>query len=74
VTQFVFAYDDIDTGVNIVGLPAVHLRTEATQQSYALDEYYVIKDGQLFRIGILHAGGREDWNLYNEFLQSFRFL
>jgi hypothetical protein len=74
VTQSVLVYDEIDTGVEIAGLAAVHLRTEATQQSYALDEYYVIKNNQLFRIGILHAGGREDWNLYNEFLQGFRFV
>jgi hypothetical protein len=74
VTQSVLAYDEIDTGVEIAGLAAVHLRTEATQQSYAFDEYYVIKNNQLFRIGILHTTGREDWNLYNEFLQGFRFL
>ena len=73
VTQFVFAYDDIDTGVEIAGLPAVHLRTDATERSYASDEYYVIKDDQLFRIGILHAAGREDWDLYSKFLQSFTF-
>ncbi len=74
VTQFVLAYDEIDTGVDIAGLAAVHLRTEATEQSYAFDEYYVIKDSQLFRISILHTGDREGWDLYDKFLQSFRFL
>jgi putative hemolysin len=71
VTQFVLAYDEIDTGAEIAGLPAVHLTTNATERSYGFDEYYVIKDGQLFRINIIHAGGQEDWNLYNAFLGSF---
>ena len=73
VMQFVLAYDEIDAGVEIADLAAVHLRTEATERSYASDEYYVIKGDQLFRISILHTDGREDWDLYNKFLQSFRF-
>jgi hypothetical protein len=74
VTQSVLAYDEIDTGAEIAGLPAAHLTTNATEQSYGFDEYYVIKDGQLFRINILHAGGQQDWEVYNGFLQSFTFL
>jgi putative hemolysin len=73
VSDFVLAYDEIDTGAVIAGLPAVHLTTNATEQSYGYDEYYVIKGGQLFRINIIHAGGQEDWNLYNAFLGSFSF-
>jgi hypothetical protein len=71
VTQSVLAYDEIDTGVEIAGLPAVHLTTNATERSYGFDEYYVIKGDQLFRITLIHAAGREDWNLYNAFLGSF---
>lgn len=73
VINFVLAYDEIDAGAEIAGLPAVHLGTEASSQSYAYDEYYVIKDGQLFRIKFLHVGGQEDWELYNGFLRSFTF-
>jgi hypothetical protein len=73
VSDFVLAYDEIDTGAVIAGLPAVHLTTNATEQSYGYDEYYVIKGDQLFRINIIHAGGQEDWNLYNAFLGSFSF-
>jgi hypothetical protein len=73
VTEFVPVYDEIDTAAVIAGLPTVHLTTNATQQSYGYDEYYVSKGDQLFRINITHAGGQEDWNLYNGFLGSFSF-
>jgi hypothetical protein len=56
-------YDGIDVEAQVAGLPAVHLAVEATPQSYACDEYYFIKEVQLFRILILHAGGHEDWDL-----------
>jgi hypothetical protein len=67
-------YDEIDTQVLLGGLPAVRLRSEAGPGWYASDSYYVIKDGQLFHILILHAGGREDWELYDMFLQGVLFL
>jgi putative hemolysin len=73
VIDFVPAYDEIDTAAVIAGLPAVHLTTYATEQSYGYDEYYLIKGEQLFRINIIHAAGQENWNLYNAFLGSFRF-
>jgi putative hemolysin len=73
VADYVLAYDEIDTAAVIAGLPAVHLTTRATQQSYGFDETYVIKGDQLFRINIIHAGGRADWNVYNAFLGSLRF-
>jgi hypothetical protein len=78
VTQWIadheIPYDEIDTEVEIAGLPAVHLRYEAGPGSYASDAYYLIKDGQLFYILILHAGGQEDWELYDRFLQGLTFL
>jgi hypothetical protein len=68
-------YDEIYTEVEIAGLPAVHLRTEAGPGWYASDAYYLIKDGQLFHILILHTGGgQEDWELYDRFLQGLTFL
>lgn len=71
VADFILAYDEIDTAAVIAGLPAVHLTTNATEQAYGFDEYYVIKGEQLFRINIIHAAGQEDWNVYNAFLESF---
>jgi hypothetical protein len=61
----------MDRQRRIAGLPAVRLRTAATPQSYAFDEYYVLHQGQLIRILLLHSGGREDWDFYNQFLDSF---
>jgi hypothetical protein len=66
-------YDKIDTEAEISGLLAVRLRTEAGPAWYASDSYYVIRDGQLFHILILHTGGQEDWELYDRFLQSLPF-
>jgi putative hemolysin len=67
-------YDEIDNEEEISGLPAVHLRSEAGPGWYASDSYYIIKDGQLFQILILHTGGREDWALYDRFLEGFTFV
>jgi putative hemolysin len=58
----------------IGGVPAVHTRLERGQQSYASDQYFFAHDGQLYSIVILHTGDREDWDLYNQFLDSFQFL
>jgi putative hemolysin len=57
----------------IAGESAVHLRHDRSPQSYAYDRYYFDHDGQLFMVVIGHAGDKEDWDLYNHFLQSFRF-
>ncbi len=57
----------------IAGLQAVHSYYPGGQQSYAGDRYYFVQQGQMFVIGILHTGDREDWELYNHFLDSFKF-
>jgi hypothetical protein len=58
----------------IGGLPAVHFQMAPSPQAYGMDEYYVIAGEQLFKITILHAGGLEDWALYEQFLASITFL
>ena len=67
------SYDEIDPEAEIAGLPAVHLIYEEGPGWNASDEYYFIQGDQLFSILILHAGGQQDWDLYNKFLQSFTF-
>ena len=57
----------------IAGTTAVHLRFAGSPQSFANDRYYFVHDNQIFIITILHTG-REDWELYNRFLESFQFL
>jgi hypothetical protein len=37
------------------------------------DEYYFIRGDQLYNITILHTADKEDWDLYNLFLDSFSF-
>lgn len=60
--------------MTIAGEPAVHLRHNRSQQSYAFDLYYVAHAGQLYSIIIGHLGDKEDWALYEHFLQNFEFL
>jgi hypothetical protein len=73
VTDHDITYDEIDPEVEITGLPAVHLTYKEGPGWYASDEYYFIREDQLFSILILHTGGQQDWDLYNKFLQSFTF-
>jgi hypothetical protein len=67
------AYDSIGPEMTIAGLPTVHLVYESGPGWEASDEYFFIRDEQLFRILILHSDGRQDWNLYNKFLHSITF-
>jgi hypothetical protein len=57
----------------IAGTTAIHYRHERSPQSYADDRYFFAKDGQLYQILIGHAGDKEDWEVYNHFLDSFQF-
>lgn len=57
----------------IAGTTAVHTRFNRSPQSYAYDKYFFAHDGQLYAIVILHTADREEWTLYDRFLQSFAF-
>jgi len=59
--------------VQIAGTAAVHLRHERSPQSYAFDRYYFARSGQLYMIVIGHVGDKEDWEIYNHFLENFQF-
>lgn len=59
--------------LQIAGTTAIHFRHARSPQSYAYDRYFFVKSGQLYGIVIGHTGDKEDWNLYNHFLQSFEF-
>ena len=60
--------------VTMAGLPTVHFVQARTPHAYAGDYYYFIKGDQLFNISILHTADKVDWNLYNQFLNSFAFI
>jgi putative hemolysin len=59
--------------VQIAGTTAIHTHFDRSPQSYASDRYYFANSGQLYVITILHTGDKEDWNLYNHFLESIQF-
>jgi putative hemolysin len=59
--------------VQIAGTVAIHVRHDRSPQSYAYDRYFFAQSGQLYLVVIGHAGDREDWALYNHFLQSIQF-
>ena len=49
------------------------MTTEASPQAYGTDEFYVVNDGQLFRIAFIHTKGQQDWDLYTRLLEGFSF-
>jgi putative hemolysin len=57
----------------IAGTTAIHFRHEASPQSYAFDQYYFAYTGRLYQVTIGHASSVENWELNNNFLQSFQF-
>jgi putative hemolysin len=59
--------------VQIAETAAIHFRHERSPQSYAFDRYYFAKSGQLYMIVIGHVGDKEDWEVYNHFLESIQF-
>lgn len=59
--------------IQIAGETAVHLRHDRSPQSYANDRFFFAKNGQIYVVLIGHAGDREDWELYNRFLNSISF-
>lgn len=65
--------DERQPDVTIAGTTAIHLRHERSPQSYAYDRYYMRHAGQLYMILIDHTGDKEDWALYDRFLQSLSF-
>lgn len=60
--------------IQIAGETAVHLRHDRSPQSFAHDRYYFSHSGQIYMIVIGHTGDKEDWQVYNHFLDSFQFV
>jgi putative hemolysin len=73
LTEHYLLGDERLPDVQIAGTTAIHLRHERSPQSYADDRYYFAKSGQLFMVVIGHVADREDWDLYNHFLESIQF-
>ena len=65
--------DQPQPDTTIAGTTAIHTRYPGGQQSFANDRFFFVHGEQMFVITILHAGDKEDWDLYNRFLQSFIF-
>jgi len=56
----------------IAGAVAIHIRNDFGPQAYDDDRFYLVHNGQVYEITIMHAG-KEDWAVYDVFLDSFRF-
>jgi putative hemolysin len=56
----------------IAGETALHTRNDNGPQAYNDDRFYFVHEGQVYEIMILHSG-KEDWTVYDVFLDSFRF-
>ncbi len=57
----------------IAGTTAIHLRHARSPQSYASDTFFFAHNGQLYSVVFLHTGDKEDWDLYNHFLENIQF-
>jgi putative hemolysin len=73
LTDHYLLADERQPDVQIAGTTAIHTRHARSPQSFADDRYYFAKSDQLYVIVILHAGDKEDWELYNRFLESIQF-
>jgi putative hemolysin len=56
----------------IAGETAIHTRIDNGPQAYDDDRFYFEHGGQVYEIVIMHSG-KEDWSVYDVFLDSFRF-
>jgi hypothetical protein len=74
ITESDHPYGEIGPEAEVAGLPTVHFVYKGGPGVPDSDYYLFIRGEQLFCILILHAGGQQDWELYNKFLQGFTFL
>lgn len=65
--------DQPQPDATIAGTTVIHTRFPRGQQSFANDRFFFVHGEQMFVITILHAGDKENWDLYNRFLGSFKF-
>jgi hypothetical protein len=73
-SKFPQEYDKVQKGVSIGGEPAVDLIFNGSMQADATDDYYLIHKGKLYQIQLLHVRNTKDWQLYDTFLKSFKFV
>jgi putative hemolysin len=57
----------------IAGTSAIHIHHPRSEQSYASDTFFFAHNGQLYSVVFLHTGDKEDWDLYNHFLENIQF-
>ena len=56
----------------IAGETAIHTRIDNGPQAYDDDRFYFVHAGQVYEIVVMHSG-KEDWSVYDVFLDSFAF-
>jgi len=66
------SYDEIGESIKILETDSLHLITLKSSQAYAADDYYLIRNGQLYDIKIVHSTNTQDWDLYYKFIRSFK--
>ncbi len=57
----------------IAGEYAIHLRQVTGEQAFPSDQFFFVKNGQLYSVVFLHTGYKEDWEIYDQFLDSIQF-
>ncbi len=52
--------------------PAIHIAMRNVQLSYPSTTFFFAHNGQLYSAVFHHTGNREDWNLYDHFLENIQ--
>jgi len=70
-----FSYQEIPDEINteIDGIPAVKVYTSQSPMAFSQEDIYFIKNDELFSISILDVDNKDNKELYNKILATFKF-
>ena len=74
-SQWSYLSEDMPVEANLIidGLPAVSIYTPGSQQAFASENIFVIKDGRLIQINMIDVDIEEHRELYENILTTFQF-
>jgi len=75
-SQWFYLSEDMPVEPNLIidGLPAASIYTPGSQQAFASENIFVIKDGKLIQINMIDVDVEEHRELYENILTTFQFI
>lgn len=75
-SQWSYLSEDMPVEPNLTlgGLPSARIYTPGSQQAYAAENIFVLKDGKLIQINMIDVDVEEHRDLYEKILATFRFI